>query len=56
MTSRTDNNNGKKKDGFDKVGKCSCGQPILRWMLKYSSTMCASCDSMWRNEARFMQQ
>lgn len=46
----------KLEDDFDVVGKCDCDKPILRYMLKYSSTMCGECDIMWRNEARFMQQ
>ena len=45
-----------KEDRFDEVGKCDCGKPILRYMLKYSSVMCADCSIMWANEARFMQQ
>ena len=43
-------------DRFDVVGKCDCGKPILRYMLKWSSVMCADCKIMWSNEARFMQQ
>jgi len=41
---------------FEVVGKCDCGKPILRYMLQYSSVMCADCKIMWSNEARFMQQ
>lgn len=43
-------------DDYEVVGKCDCGKDILRYMLKYSSTMCAECAIMWKNEARFMQQ
>lgn len=52
MTSKLKGN----EDKFDEVGKCDCGKPILRYMLKYSSFMCADCSIMWANEARFMQQ
>ena len=45
-----------KDNEFEVVGKCDCGKPILRYMLKYSSVMCADCKIMWSNEARFMQQ
>ena len=44
------------KEDFEVVRKCSCGKPIRKWMLKYSSTWCAECDTMWSNEARFMKQ